>query len=133
MFVYKPPKSSRAELNTAGPRKIDVEFLSMDYINAYNAFCEEIVQEWQPVGAAEQRLVETLAESKWQYTRANARKRAVYVKTLTGEPLAIAQVKSLTELQRHGSRFQLDYQNALKRLQRLQADRRQRQELREQP
>src|SRR5205085_12270279 len=113
------------------PRNIDVEFVSIDYINAYDAFCEEIVEEWQPVGATENRLVQTLAESKWKYTRANARKRAVYVKTLTGEPLSIAQIKSLTALQQLGSRFQREYQTTLKLLRQMQADRRQRQELQE--
>ena len=111
------------------PRKIDVEFVSMEYINAYDAFREEIVEEWQPVGATETRLVQTLAESKWKYTRANARKRAVYVKTLTGEPLSIAQIKSLTALQQLGSRLQQEYQTTLKLLQRTQAERSHRQEV----
>jgi hypothetical protein len=113
-------------------KPIEVEFLAADYINAYNAFCAQIFEEWQPAGPTEKRLVRLLAECKWQGDRAKARKRAVYTKTLTGEPLAIAQVKILTELQQLGSRFQRDYQNTLKLLERLQADRKQRRELQEQ-
>lgn len=133
MLLSKPrSRSSRANPNPAPPRKIHVEFLSEDYLNEYNAFCDELVQEWQPASTAEERLVQTLADRKWRSDRANERKRAVYAKTLTGEPLDIAQVKILTELQQHGSRFQREYQNTLKMLQRLQADRKHRQELKDQ-
>ena len=108
MLLSKRPDAS------AGPRKLDVEFLSAEYIDAYHAFCAEIVQEFQPSGPTEERLAQTLADCKWQGDRSKIRKRAVYAKTLTGEPLSTAQIKLLMELQKRVSRIQGDYQNTLK-------------------
>jgi hypothetical protein len=132
MLLSKPRvRPKRANVDAVVPRRIEVEFLTDDYMNAYNSFCGELLEEWQPVGSAEKHLVQTLAHCKWKADRANTRKRAVYAKTLTGEPLAMAQVKVLTELQQHGSRFQRDYQNTMKLLQEIQADRKRREQARE--
>lgn len=131
MLIYKRPKGSSTKMSSPPPLRIEVEFLPPDYIDSYSAFRDEMVQEWQPVGPAERRLVQRLAQCKWKHTRANERKRAVYIKTLTGEPLSIAQIKSLTALQQLGSRLQHGYQTTLKLLQRTQADRRHKQQSQE--
>src|SRR2546425_1000398 len=116
-------KSNRANPNPNLPRMLQVEYMSKEYMNMYNAFCRDVVDEWQPIGPMEKAIVRNLADLKWRAERANSRKRLVYSKTLTGAPLDIEQVKLIAEIQRHFSGYQHDYQNTMKQLQQMQARR----------
>lgn len=113
-------------------------------LKLYSAFCLEFFTEWQPKGPTERHLVQTLADNQWRIHRAHAYELAIYANgqhtygervdtdrpdvhaALTAGVVELEHSRELDRLSRHGSRIQRDFENTLRRLQALQAERKER-------
>ena len=111
--------------------------LPSDDLEAYQRHIKSFVKEYQPKGATEQNLVQTLADNVWRQHRVAALENNVLTLGIVGEQdvaddvqqaLAIAaslesQTKALANLSLHGQRLSRQFEKTLALLQELQLKR----------
>jgi hypothetical protein len=111
---------------------------------AYDSHCASFFYDWQPQGATEKHLVQTVAAKQWQMHHADSMLQSIYAlgqdaladkidvehplihDALTAGMFTMQKSKELDLIGRYASRLQRDFRNALKDLQTLQAQRKQR-------
>ena len=113
---------------------------------AYDKLCSGFFQDFKPRSNAEKHLTLTIADKQWQMHHASALLQSIQTlgqfelqdkidvdhpeihAALTAGLVAMDKCKQLDLISRYASRLQRDYRNALKDLQAMQSERRQREE-----
>ena len=111
---------------------------------AYDSHCASFFHDWQPQGATEKHLVQTVAAKQWQMHHADAMLQSIYAlgqdalagkidaehpeihDALTAGMFTMQKSKELDLIGRYASRLQRDFRHALRDLQTMQAQRKHR-------
>jgi hypothetical protein len=140
-----PEGKKRSSLNaTRHGLTGQVNIITEEDRKAYDSHCASFFHDWQPQGATEKHLVQTVAAKQWQMHHADAMLQSIYAlgqhaladkvdiehpqihDALTAGMFTMQKSRELDLIGRYASRLQRDFRNALKDLQNLQAQRKQR-------
>jgi hypothetical protein len=125
-----------------------VDVLPHEDMQAYIGLRKEFRETWQPKGAYEERLVQTMTSQQWRLLRCASIENSMFAlghatlgdkvpdvddaaihATLTAARSFVANPRALDTLSRHESRIHRIFQNTLKELQQVQAMRQERERI----
>jgi hypothetical protein len=91
---------------------------------AYQRHKQEFFDEYQPKGATEKQLVQSLADAGWRLNRVNSLEDALFAVSAGDEASSLdTQIRTLSSLSMHGHRLSRQFERTLQQLRQVQKER----------